>query len=77
MISFAKLIVMQICHLIAMQKQEDLSYESSIQVGGNRKFCPLGDLLPTGTYFDLGVLGHFALWGIFGHESICTFCAEK
>ena len=30
----------------------------------------LGYILPTGTYFDLGVLGHFSHWDIFCYFGI-------
>ena len=38
---------------------------SCIQFGGIRTICRLGYLLNTRTYFDLGVLNHFAHWDVF------------
>ena len=39
-------------------------------MGVIRTFCPLGYILPTGTYFDLGVLGHFTHLDIFWYLGI-------
>ena len=39
-------------------------------MGVIRTFCPLECILPTGTYFDLGVLGHFTHLDIFWYLGI-------